>query len=66
MREAPRAGCAAMKILAIVWTECSTAAVMVDGRVIACTSEERFSRIKNDERYPRRADWLRWRDDPTT
>src|SRR5260370_38785039 len=44
-----------MKILAIAWTECSTAALMVDGEVIACVSEERFSRIKNDERYPKRA-----------
>lgn len=44
-----------MKILAISWTECSTAAVVVDGHVVACISEERFSRIKNDERYPRRA-----------
>ena len=44
-----------MKILAIAWTECSTAALMVDGEVIACLSEERVSRIKNDERYPKRA-----------
>src|SRR3989442_8284002 len=44
-----------MKILSIVWTECSTAALMVDGEVVACASEERFSRIKNDERYPMKA-----------
>lgn len=44
-----------MKILSIAWTACSTAALMVDGEVIACVSEERFSRIKNDERYPKRA-----------
>lgn len=28
---------------------------MVDGRIVACTSEERFSRRKNDEVYPQRA-----------
>src|SRR5712691_6281344 len=44
-----------MKILAIAWTACSTAALMIDGEVVACVSEERFSRIKNDERYPKRA-----------
>jgi carbamoyltransferase len=44
-----------MKILSIGWNECSTAALMVDGEVVACISEERFSRIKNDERYPLRA-----------
>jgi carbamoyltransferase len=41
-----------MKILAIVWSTCSTATVMVDGRIMACVSEERFSRKKNDESYP--------------
>ena len=25
---------------------------MLNGKIIACSSEERFSRIKNDERYP--------------
>jgi carbamoyltransferase len=35
-----------------MWDHASTAAVMADGKVIACISEERFSRIKNDERYP--------------
>ena len=44
-----------MNVLSIVWTACSTAAVMIDGEVVACASEERFSRIKNDERYPRQA-----------
>jgi len=28
---------------------------MVDGAIAACVSEERLSRIKNDERYPRQA-----------
>jgi carbamoyltransferase len=38
-----------------MWGTNSTAALMVDGEVLACASEERFSRIKNDERYPRQA-----------
>lgn len=41
-----------MKVLAINWGTNSTAAVMVEGEVVACASEERFSRIKNDDRYP--------------
>ncbi len=44
-----------MIVLSFLWSACSTAAVMVDGVVAACTSEERFSRIKNDERFPGRA-----------
>lgn len=44
-----------MKILSILWAECSTAALMIDGEVFVCVSEERFSRIKNDERYPAKA-----------
>ena len=44
-----------MIILGIHIEECSTAALMIDGEVVACASEERFSRQKNDERYPRQA-----------
>ena len=44
-----------MKILGIMWEQNSTAALMIDGKVIASVSEERFSRIKNDERYPKKA-----------
>lgn len=44
-----------MKILAINWGTNSTAALMVDGEIVACVSEERFSRIKNDDRYPAHA-----------
>jgi len=44
-----------MKILSIIWELCSTAAVMVDGKIIASASEERFSRKKNDESYPKQA-----------
>jgi len=32
--------------------ELSAAAIMIDGEVIAAAQEERFSRIKNDERFP--------------
>src|SRR5438105_2920833 len=33
----------------------STAALMVDGEIVACASEERFSRHKNQSGYPRKA-----------
>lgn len=38
-----------------MWGTNSTAALMVNGEILACVSEERFSRIKNDDRYPRQA-----------
>jgi carbamoyltransferase len=44
-----------MKLLSIFWGTNSTAALLVDGAIVACISQERFSRIKNDERYPRQA-----------
>lgn len=44
-----------MNILGISWEHCATAALAVNGEVVACTSEERFSRRKNDDRYPRHA-----------
>ena len=40
-------------ILGINWEQNSTAAIMIDGEIVGCCSEERFSRIKNDERYPK-------------
>lgn len=42
-----------MKILSIHWSTCSTAALMIDGEIVSCVSEERFSRKKNDESYPK-------------
>jgi len=46
-------------ILGINWEQNSTAALMVNGEIIACSSEERFSRIKNDERYPYKSiNWI--------
>jgi carbamoyltransferase len=44
-----------MIVLGISETHCATAAVLRDGAVVGCASEERFSRLKNDAGYPRRA-----------
>ena len=44
-----------MNILSIYWSICSGAAIVKDGRIIAATHEERFSRQKNDDAYPVRA-----------
>ena len=44
-----------MIVLGISETHCATAAVLRDGAVVACASEERFSRLKNDAGYPRLA-----------
>jgi carbamoyltransferase len=44
-----------MIVLGINETHCATAAVLADGAVVGCASEERFSRLKNDAGYPRRA-----------
>lgn len=44
-----------MKILGLSLSDTSTAAVMVGDRFIAAVSEERFSHIKRDESFPRRA-----------
>jgi len=42
-------------VLGINETHCATAALLRDGRIVGCASEERFSRLKNDAGYPRRA-----------
>jgi carbamoyltransferase len=44
-----------MIVLGINETHCATAALLRDGRIIGCASEERFSRLKNDAGYPQRA-----------
>jgi len=45
--------------IGINWEQNSTAALMVDGKILGSISEERFSRVKNDERYPYKAiNWL--------
>jgi len=46
-------------IIGINWEQNSTAALMISGKIAGCVSEERFSRIKNDERYPIKSiNWL--------
>ena len=46
-------------LLGINWEQNSTAALMINGKIIGCSSEERFSRVKNDERYPKKSiNWL--------
>jgi carbamoyltransferase len=42
-------------VLGINETHCATAAVLRDGRIVGCASEERFTRLKNDAGYPRLA-----------
>ncbi len=44
-----------MIVLGISETHCATAAVLRDGQIVAAASEERFSRLKNEAGYPRRA-----------
>ena len=44
-----------MIALGVSETHCATAAVLRDGRIIGCASEERFTRLKNDAGYPRQA-----------
>lgn len=46
-------------LLGINWEQNSTAALMINGKIAGCSSEERFSNVKNDERYPKKSiDWL--------
>ena len=48
-----------MLVLGIMWELNSTVALVKDGNLLSCVSEERFSRIKNDERYPKNAiEWI--------
>src|SRR5438128_2458095 len=44
-----------MIVLGISETHCATAAVLRDGAIVGCASEERFSRLRNDAGYPRLA-----------
>src|SRR5215510_14141388 len=44
-----------MVVLGVNETHCATAALLQDGRIIGCASEERFTRLKNDAGYPRLA-----------
>ena len=46
-------------LIGINWEQNATAALMINGKIIACVSEERFTRVKNDERYPINAiNWI--------
>ena len=46
-------------IIGINWEQNSTAALMINNHIVGCVSEERFTNIKNDERYPINAiNWL--------
>ena len=44
-----------MIVLGITETHCATAAILRDGAILGCASEERFTRLKNDAGYPRLA-----------
>src|SRR5712691_5600793 len=44
-----------MIVLGINETHCATAALLREGAIVGCASEERFSRLKNDAGYPRAA-----------
>jgi carbamoyltransferase len=44
-----------MIVLGISETHCATAALLRDGAIVGVASEERFSRLKNDAGWPRRA-----------
>src|SRR3989442_7754610 len=44
-----------MIVLGITETHCATAAILRDGAIAGCASEERFTRLKNDAGYPRLA-----------
>lgn len=44
-----------MKIIGITEGHTATAALMIDGEIVACASEERFNRKKGSEGYPRKA-----------
>ncbi|MBI1388540.1 MAG: carbamoyl transferase [bacterium] len=42
-------------VLSLYWGICSGAALIQDGAVVAAVSEERFTRLKNDDAFPRQA-----------
>src|SRR5207248_407516 len=54
VREASQQGKVVAAICHAGWM-LATAAVLRDGRVVGCASEERFTRLKNDAGYPRLA-----------
>ena len=44
-----------MKILGIYWGLSSTAALLVDNEIKSAVSEERFTRVKNDDIFPEKS-----------
>ena len=36
-------------ILGINWEQNSSASLMIENKIVGCSSEERFSKVKNDE-----------------
>ncbi len=44
-----------MKILSLYWGLASTASLFIDGEVVASVSEERFTRKKNDDLFPKQS-----------
>ena len=44
-----------VKVLAVTWGRCSGCSVLVDGEIKFAVSEEKFSRIKSDESYPKQS-----------
>lgn len=44
-----------MNILGLVWDVTSSAAISIDDKITYAASEERFSRLKSDEQYPKTA-----------
>src|SRR3989442_7050006 len=44
-----------MIVPGITETPCAPAAILRDGAIVGCASEERFTRLKNDAGYPRLA-----------
>jgi len=49
------AGCRNIIILGIHEGHNASAALLIDGKIVACASEERFSRLKNDQGHPAKA-----------
>ena len=44
-----------INIIGINWQCNSSACLMINGKIVGSVSEERFSKVKNDERYPKHA-----------
>lgn len=40
-------------VLGVNWEQNSSVALMIDGKIVEAVAEERFSKLKNDERYPK-------------